>query len=382
MDGESRLAVEEEHSMTTPANRLRVGLIGATGRWGPSAHIPAIQGLPETELYAVCTAHEETAQAAAQKHSVELAYHDDRAMNANPQVEAVAVVVRVPTHYALTKNALEAGKHVYCEWPLGANLKETEELAALARRKGVRTMVGLQRRASPVYLRLKELVAEGYVGRVQAVNLTQMGSGVQSRTSDRTWQRDVTLGANTLTIGFGHAIDALCMVVGEITEVSGMVHTQTTQWFETDTQRYVDVTSPDNVMITGRLDGGGVVNAYVGVHPHHGSGYRMEIYGSDGTLAVGGGGGGPGREQLRIMGGRKDDQQLQEVPIPDRLTWVPRGVQGAGPANDVGQMWVNFAKAIRANTAMEPDFDHAVRRHRLLEAVQRASDTGQRQQVV
>ena len=58
----------------TTSHRLRVGLIGAAGRWGPSAHIPAIQRLPQTELYAVCTAHEDTARAAAQKYSVELAY--------------------------------------------------------------------------------------------------------------------------------------------------------------------------------------------------------------------------------------------------------------------------------------------------------------------
>ncbi len=361
------------------SNRLRVGLIGAAGRWGPSAHIPAIQRLPETELYAVCTAHEETARAASQRYSVELAYDNDKDMDANSQVEAVAVVVRVPTHYILTKNALEAGKHVYCEWPLGANLKEAEELAALARKMKVHTMVGLQRRASPVYLRLKELVAEGYVGQVLAVNLMQMGGGALTRTSDRTWQRDAALGANTLTIAFGHSIDALCMVVGEITEVSGLVSTQAPQWYETDTQRYVDVTSPDNVMITGRLGNGAVVNAYVGAHPYHGSGYKMEIYGKEGTLALAAGGaGGTGGEQLRILGGRKDERQLQEIPVPDRLKWVPEEVQKAGPAYDVGQMWVNFAKAIRTNTKIDPDFDHAVRRHRLLDAVQKASDTGRR----
>jgi len=365
--------------MSTSTDRLRIGLIGANGRWGPSAHIPAIQNLPQTELYAVCTAHEETARSAAERYGVELAYHDDRVMAANQQVEAVAVVVRVPAHHILTKNALEAGKPVYCEWPLGANLKETEELASLARGKGVQTMVGLQRRASPVYLRLKELVAEGYVGRVLAVRLAQMGSGVQTRTSDRTWQRDVTLGANTLTIAFGHSIDALCMVVGEITEVSGIVSTQVSQWYETDTQRYVDVTSPDNVMITGRLENGGVVSAYVGVQPYHGSEYRMEIYGDEGTLVLAGSGG--GREQLQITGGRKDDQELEAIPIPDRLNWVPAEVQSAGPAYEVGQMWVNFASAIRTNTTIEPDFNHALRRHRLLDAVQRASETGQSQKV-
>jgi predicted dehydrogenase len=304
---------------------------------------------------------------------VELAYHDDKTMAANPQVEAVAVVVRVPAHYELTKNAIEAGKHVYCEWPLGANLKETEELAALAREKKVHTMVGLQRRASPVYLRLAELVAEGYVGKVLAVNLNQIGGGVLSRPSDRTWQKDVELGANTLTIGFGHAIDALCMVAGEITEVSGIVGTQVPKWYETDTQQYVDVTSPDNILMTGRLEDGAMVNAYVSVQPYHGSGYRMEIYGEEGTLVLSG-----AAEQLHILGAHKDDSQLQEIPVPERLTWVPDEVQGAGRAYEVGQMWVNFAKAVRTDTATIPDFDHAVLRHKLIDAVQRASDTGQR----
>jgi predicted dehydrogenase len=156
----------------TQFNPLRVGLIGAGGRWGPRAHVPALKGVSEAELYAVCTAHADTAQAAADKFGVTGAYGSDKALNADREVEAVAVAVRVPAHYELTKNAIEAGKHVFCEWPLGANTKEAEELAALARRKNVRTMVGLQRRGSPAYLYMRELIQQGYVGQVLAVNLT------------------------------------------------------------------------------------------------------------------------------------------------------------------------------------------------------------------
>ncbi len=363
------------------SSRLRVGFIGANGRWGPRAHVPALQRLPETEIYAICTAHADTAQAAAEKLGVERAYSDDKAMDADPGVEVALVAVRVPAHYVLTKNALEAGKHVYCEWPLGANLKETEELAALARKMKVHTMVGLQRRASPAYLYLRELVKAGYVGQVLSVNLTHMSSGVLTRTSDRTWQRDVTLGANTLTITFGHALDALCMVAGEITEVSAVVSTQVPQWFETDTQKTVDVTSPDNIMLVGRLEGGAVVNACVGVHPYHGTGYRLEIYGKEGTLAMIGGGDAGEESKRRIMGGHKDDKTLQELPVPDRLKWVPEEVRKGGASYDVGQMWVKFAEAIRTNTRIEPDFDSAVRRHRMLDAIVRASETGQRQKI-
>ena len=70
------------------ANPLRVGLIGAGGRWGPWAHVPALQGLAEAELYAVCTAHADTAQAAAEKYGVKHAYGDVKALSADPQVEA------------------------------------------------------------------------------------------------------------------------------------------------------------------------------------------------------------------------------------------------------------------------------------------------------
>ncbi len=287
----------------------------------------------------------------------------------------------MPAHYAITKEALEAGKHVYCEWPLGANTKEAEELAALARKKKLLTMVGLQRRASPAFLYMRELIRDGYVGQVLSVNMALMGSGVLTRTSDRTWQRDVTLGANTLTITFGHAFDALCMVVGELTEVSALVSTRVPQWFETDTKKYVDVTSPDNIMIQGRLEKGAIANAYVGVHPFHGSGHRLEIYGKEGTLMMIGGGEAGQEVNRRIMGGKKDDKALQELLVPDRLKWVPEEVRKVGRAYDVGQMWVKFAEAIRTGGQVETDFDHGVRRHKTLDAIVRASETGQRQRI-
>ncbi len=360
---------------------IRVGLIGAGGRWGPRAHVPALKGVPETELYAVCTAHADTAQAAADKFAVARAYGNDEEQNSDAQVEAVAVAVRVPAHYALTKNAIEAGKHVFCEWPLGANTKEAEDLAALARRKKVCTMVGLQRRASPAYLYMRELIEQGYAGQVLAVNMTLMGSGVLTRPSERTWQRDVTLGANTLTITFAHVFDAMCMVVGELAELSAMVSTQVPQWFETDTKKYVDVTSPDNIAVHGRFENGAIVNAYCGVHPYHGSGHRLEIYGRDGTLAMIGGGEGGAEQQRKIMGGRKDVKALQELTVPERFKWVPEAVRNDGPAYELGQMWVKFAEAIRNGSAIETDFDHAVRRHRTLDVIERASETGQRQKI-
>jgi hypothetical protein len=69
--------------------------------------------------------------------------------------------------------------------------------------------------------------------------------------------------APTFTIPFGHTIDALCHVVGNFSHVASVVSTQAKQWLETDTQNIVDVTGPDNGLVSGRLACGGL-RAYRG----------------------------------------------------------------------------------------------------------------------
>ena len=172
------------------------------------------------------------------------------------------------------------------------------------------------------------------------------------------------------------------MVVGELTEVSAIVGTQVPQWFETDTKKYVDVTSPDNIMVQGRLENGAIVNAYCGVHPYHGSGYRLEIYGKEGTLSMIGGGEGGEERRRKIMGGHKDDKALQELPVPERFKWVPEALRNGVPRTTSARCGSSLPKRSAPAEISIPDFDHAVRRHRTLDAIVRASQTGQRQKVV
>ena len=116
------------------ADKIRLGLIGASvrGTWSARSHLPAVQASSDVELTAVCTTKADSAEAARRAWGARLAFDDWRKMIASPEIDAVAVVVRVPSHYPPTKAALEAGKHVYCEWPLGRTTAEAVELAALA----------------------------------------------------------------------------------------------------------------------------------------------------------------------------------------------------------------------------------------------------------
>src|SRR3978361_7259 len=133
------------------AEKIRLGLIGASvsGTWSARSHLPALRSSSAVELTAVCTTRAESAEAARQAYGARLAFDDYRKMSDSPEIDAVAVVVRVPSHYAPTKAALEAGKHVYCEWPLGRTTNEAVELSALARAKQLVTAVGLQARVNP-----------------------------------------------------------------------------------------------------------------------------------------------------------------------------------------------------------------------------------------
>jgi predicted dehydrogenase len=153
-------------------------------------------------------------------------------MHASPDMAAVAVVLRVPSHYEPTRAVLQAGTHVCTAWPLGKNTAEAEALAALARQQGVQTFVGRQDRATPAILSLQELLNTGYAGEVRSWQRSLLRDGVLQRLSDRTWQCDGTLGATTLTSATGHAIEAWRFVMGAGRHLAAVVTTQVPQWLE------------------------------------------------------------------------------------------------------------------------------------------------------
>ena len=101
---------------------IRTGIVGATvtqggSGWGANAHVPALHLLPDYTLQAVCTAHEDTAQASKTKFDAVHAFHDIDAMAQHPEIDLVVVCVRVPSHKHLVMAGLHANKAVFCECP-------------------------------------------------------------------------------------------------------------------------------------------------------------------------------------------------------------------------------------------------------------------------
>ena len=92
--------------------KIRLGIIGANIHvgWASRSHLPAVPAAPDFELTAVCTTKKESAEESARKYGAKLAFHDYRTMLAHPDIDAVAVVLRVPSHYEHTMAAIDAGK--------------------------------------------------------------------------------------------------------------------------------------------------------------------------------------------------------------------------------------------------------------------------------
>src|SRR5437773_16956 len=126
--------MEECTLATQIGSRLGVGIIGVSPvrGWAATAHIPALRALPNYEIRALSAHSARSARAAGEAFGVGAVFSDHRQLVTQPDIDVVAVTVRVPFHRELVSAAIAAGKAVYCEWPLGRDLDEARTMAALA----------------------------------------------------------------------------------------------------------------------------------------------------------------------------------------------------------------------------------------------------------
>jgi predicted dehydrogenase len=379
VDDPARRTLGKREKIMASTSKIRVGIVGLSPNRGFAsiAHIPALRALPEFEVVAVCTTRQESAEATAKHFGIPLAFADPEKLARHPDVDLVSVTVKVPDHYQPVMAAIEAGKRVYCEWPLGRDTAEAERMLDAAQRKGVQHAVGLQGQWSPAINYVRDLIAGGYAGRVLTATLIGCAPN-WGATLDRAYQADFANGANLMTITGGHQIDALCHCLGEFRELSAFAVSQRSQ-IVTEDRGEVPLTSPDQLAVSGILDNGAVVSFQIRGGMARGTEFLFEIHGSDGDLVLASTtGGSMQRQELSLHGAQGKGVKLAALPIPATYRHVPEGVPANSPYN-VAQLYAKLAESIRNGNPANPGFDAAVRRHRLIDAIVRASRTGQRQ---
>ncbi|MDQ0391353.1 Gfo/Idh/MocA family protein [Labrys monachus] len=361
--------------------RFRVGIIGLQpGRsWAARAHVPALRALPEDyEIVGVANSSLASAQAAAEACGIPRAFADVDALVASPDIDIVAVTVKVPHHHALVKAAIEAGKHVYCEWPLGNGLAEAEEMAALARQRGVLGVVGTQARVAPEIEYLGRLVADGFVGEVLSTTLTAWGRGWGASidsTATGAYLLDRANGATMLTIPLGHTLAALRDVLGDVAELSAVLANRRRSVLARDTGAMLPMTAHDQVLVSGLLRSGASVSIHYRGGPARDRGLDWEINGTEGDIRVTGPSGHTQMVQLSLEGARGDGEAMRplEIPASYRSGWPADVVPG-----NVARLYARMAADLREGTRTAPSFDDAVQVHRLIAAIEKAAESGGR----
>ena len=360
---------------------LRVGIVGLQqGRsWAAKAHVPALRALSADFVIAgiANTTLASAVQAAAALDRGPRPFASVADLVASPDIDVVSVTVRVPHHLDVVKTAITAGKHVYCEWPLGNGLAEAQELARLAKEKGVLGVVGTQACLAPEILYLKQLIADGFVGEVLSTTLIARGGGwggVIPEKKSHAYLLDRTNGATMLTVPVGHALAGLRAVLGDVEKASAVLATRRSTALAVDSGEKLPVTAPDQVLVSGVLTGGAPVSLhYRGGMPRDSAGLLWEINGTEGDVRVTGPFGHLQFVPLTLSGARGDEKTFQTLTVPDDC-------QAELPADpmvgNVARTYARMAADLRQGTRTAPSFDDAVALHRVIAAIETAAADG------
>jgi predicted dehydrogenase len=354
--------------------KIRVGFIGLNpdSHWAATAHVPALHALSDKfSIVGVANSTPESSLRTTEALNLPHTFASVDALVHSPDVDLVVVTVKVPHHLKLVTAALEAGKHIYCEWPLGNGLAEAHQLAQLAEKKGVVAVAGTQARAALEVEHLKRLIAEGYVGKVLSTTLIGSGGNWTGQTSqDLAYLCDQKNGATMQAIPLAHTLAAMLDVLGDFGPLSARFVTHYTKVKITDTGETRDKTAPDQIMVHGTLTSGAALSIHYRGGVSRGTNLLWEINGTDGDIQVTGALGHAQMIQLTVHGARGEEAELTPL-MPEPSSYV--GWPEFAAARNIAQMYTRMYEDICNGTRTAPSFQDAVALHELIDRIERSA---------
>ncbi|KAH9478946.1 Dehydrogenase aclE [Psilocybe cubensis] len=363
-------------STTTP---IKVGFVGlSTTGWASAVLGPALlqDSLKNTyDLVAVSTSSEESARASAEKyskevgHPIEAYFGSTEQIAADPNVDLVAISVKAPYHKALVLPVIQAKKDIFIEWPAGASLEETEEIAEAARVHGVRTIVGLQTRHQAAIQKVRELLSSGIIGTVRSTNITNLIPREGHLWIPFSKEKDLYLvehknGATQLHIPILHLLDTVSYLLGDFSSITATstIAYPTGTVVDNDgkpTPRTYAAQNPDHFSITGILPGGVLANLFWRSGYALGKGRRMymwEIEGDEGVIRI------------------ESSSPFPSVVEPEvYLNGTQVDLDGpTGAVHTIGAAWKDFAEHGSHHATIED----AVKNHKLIDAIEKSAREG------
>ncbi|MDP3676318.1 MAG: Gfo/Idh/MocA family oxidoreductase [Novosphingobium sp.] len=345
---------------------LHIGVIGASseGGWARYAHMPALAAVPGIEVAAVMTSNRESAARSAAAFGVPHGVASLDGLLAL-DLDLVAVSVKAPEHAGAALAVLDAGKHLFVEWPMGANLGQAQAIERRARERGKRGFIGLQARMAPEVRHAASLIADGYLGRLTSISIDAAFPFWREPVSAG-YSAQVENGAHLLAIPGGHGLDLMRLLAGDVRSLNARVRRTRDSVMATDAGRAVPMTAPEQFSVIGALENDALLSAhYDGTSLTPGS-FRMALAGEDGELLLEADGM-PEIAPFRLSGTRQAGGSLDAIacPAPDIGSDAPR----AGPAYNTYFMWRQIARDLADGTESAPSLATGLETRKLLDAI-------------
>jgi len=354
--------------------KIKVGIIGL-GRWAKTGHIPVLQALKDDyEIVAVTSRKMETAEQYAADLNICNAFDDEQALISHPDVDMVLITAPVPEHYRLVKAVIEAGKDVYSEWPLTTKITESEELVSLANAKGVRHLVGLQRPLGPSARYFSDLVKQGYVGKVRSAHMTITVDVFSDTMPGRyEWAFKAENFSNVLSVYAAHFGIVLFQAVGFPKKLTAVMETQFPFITIAETGKKISNTNPNEIMVIGTLENGGLFSIQIEGGQKHRSGLQIDITGTEGVLRITN----PlslENKDNTVRGMKGDDTVFAELPVPAEYHSLPVDHLDAN-TRDMAYLYDAFARDGRNGTSEASNFNDALKQHHFIDQIIQSSET-------
>lgn len=365
---------------------LGIGLVGFgfIGKVHAFAHrsLPLMYDpLPaRTRLVGVCTATEAAGLKAREQAGFEFATTNPRDLLARDDIHVIHCCTPNDAHADLLRDALAAGKHVYCDKPLTRTLAEAEDIASLARASGVVHRMTFNYRFVPAILRAKELIDDGFLGDVYQFRAAYLHAGYTDPNRPLSWRLQMARSGGGAVMDLGvHAFDLVRFLLGDFADVHAQLETFITARPDPKTGVSGTVDVDDVAIVQARMASGalGVVEASrlaTGTQDD----LRIELHGSRGALA------------FRLMdpnhldiydntrpeaplGGTRGTQRVESVAR------YPKPYAFGATKNPVGwpqfhiHCLYDFISAVAQGELGTPNFDDGLAANRLVDACQRSA---------
>jgi len=351
------------------SSRKSIGIIGVG--FGAQVHVPAFRS-EGWEVAAICSRTRDKAQKAADEAGIASVYTDPMELIGREDLAAVAIITPPGGHHRLSIATLAAGKHVLCEKPFALDAKQAEEMRAAAEKSGRTAMIAHEFRHTPQRAYIRQLVADGYVGKFQLCTIELfLDRYVTQEPRPLTWNAYKAEGGGLLGALGSHYIDGLRFWFGEIASVTGWLAALRPDVVDA-TGKIVKAETDDTFSIMFTFKDGGMATMTSSFAVTPGRGAKIAVMGDRGTLFAEQPGANPLEDGI-VVASRDGAPQL-ELKTPAQYTPF------ADPRDHrlmAFRMLVrDFNKGIEEGRSPPPNFTDGLYCQQVLDAVRESSASG------